>query len=81
MEPAVVKSLLLERLADCEVEVNGDGRHFDILIVGDLFAGLSPVKKQQLVYAALNEEISSGAIHAVNMKTFTRAEWAQRSNG
>lgn len=80
MEPAAVKSLLLERLPDCEVEVTGDGYHLDVLVVGDCFAGLSPVKKQQLVYAALNEEIASGVIHAVNMKTFTRAEWAQRSN-
>lgn len=81
MELAVVKSLLLSRLADCEVEVSGDGRHFDILVVGDLFAGLSPVKKQQLVYGALSEEIASGDIHAVNMKTFTRAEWEQRQRG
>jgi acid stress-induced BolA-like protein IbaG/YrbA len=81
MEPTAVRELLLSRLAGCEVEVNGDGRHFDIVVVGDIFAGLSPVKKQQLVYGALNEEIASGVIHAVNMKTLTRAEWAQRQGG
>jgi acid stress-induced BolA-like protein IbaG/YrbA len=27
----------------------------------------------------LNEKISSGAMHAVNMKIFTPAEWSARS--
>ncbi len=78
MEPAEVKALLLSRLEDCDVEVAGDGRHFDLLVVGDIFAGLSPVKKQQLVYGALRDEIASGAVHAINMKTLTRAERAQQ---
>lgn len=80
MEPDQIKQLLLSRLADCEVEVSGDGRHFDIVVVGDIFSGLSPVKKQQVVYAALQAEIADGSIHAVNMKTLTRAEW-QKSQG
>ena len=48
----------------------------DISVVGDLFEGLNAVKKQQLVYAVINEHIASGTIHAVNMKTLTRAEAA-----
>ncbi len=75
MEPAQIKQLLLSRLENCDVEVTGDGRHFDILVIGDIFVGLSPVKKQQLVYAALQAEIADGSIHAVNMKTLTREEW------
>ena len=80
MEPDQIKQLLLSRLADCDVDVSGDGRHFNIVVVGDIFAGLSPVKKQQVVYAALQAEIADGSIHAVNMKTLTRAEW-QKSQG
>jgi acid stress-induced BolA-like protein IbaG/YrbA len=30
-----------------------------------------------VVYAALQEQIASGVIHAVNMKTFTNEEWQQ----
>ena len=75
MDPQEVKQLLLEQLSDCEVEVNGDGRHFDLVIVGRCFEGLSPVKKQQLVYAVLNPLIADGRIHAVNMKTDTPTEW------
>ncbi len=48
---------------------------FQITVVGDLFSGMSPVKKQQAVYACLNEQIASGAIHAVSIKTFTPEQW------
>ncbi|MEH6617564.1 MAG: BolA/IbaG family iron-sulfur metabolism protein [Porticoccus sp.] len=74
MHPDDVKKLLLATLADCEVSVEGDGRHFDIMVVGDLFAGLRPVQRQQKVYSVLQGEISKGAIHAVNMKTLTPEE-------
>jgi acid stress-induced BolA-like protein IbaG/YrbA len=47
--------------------------------VGEVFNGLRPVKKQQLVYAALSEEIAAGDIHAVNIRTLTPAEWQAQS--
>lgn len=71
-----LKQLLEGKLDDCEVQVAGDGRHFDLVVVGDVFEGMRAVKKQQLVYAAINDQIASGDVHAVNMKTFTKAEWA-----
>jgi len=74
MHPDDVKKLLLAALVDCEVSVEGDGRHFDIMVVGSLFAGLRPVQRQQKVYSVLQDEISKGAIHAVNMKTLTPDE-------
>jgi acid stress-induced BolA-like protein IbaG/YrbA len=80
MQPDEVKAILDAGLVDCEVTVQGDGSHFDIVVVGDIFEGLRPVKKQQLVYAVLNEHIASGAIHAVNMQTFTAVQWQARSN-
>jgi acid stress-induced BolA-like protein IbaG/YrbA len=79
MHPDEVKQLLQSRLSGCDVEVNGDGRHFAIRVVGDVFAGLSPVKKQQLVYGALSEEFANGSIHAVDqLVTLTPAEWQKR---
>ncbi len=79
MQPDEIKQLLQNRLSGCEVEVNGDGRHFAIRVIGEVFAGLSPVKKQQLVYGALSEEFADGSIHAVDqLITLTPAEWRQR---
>ena len=76
MEAKEIKALLLAKLEDCDIEVSGEGNHFDITVVGDVFEGLSAVKKQQLIYAIINEHIASGSIHAVNMKTLTRAQAA-----
>ena len=79
MQPEQIKQLLQDRLSDCEIEVNGDGRHFAIRVVGEIFAGLSPVKKQQLVYGALSEQFADGSIHAVDqLVTLTPAEWLRR---
>ena len=71
----VLKEILENAIEAVEIQVEGDGRHFDVLVVSQVFEGLSPVKKQQLVYAALNENISNGSIHAVNMKTLIPEEW------
>jgi acid stress-induced BolA-like protein IbaG/YrbA len=79
MQPEEVKQLLANHFSGCDVEVSGDGRHFDIRVVGDVFEGLNAVKKQQLVYAALSEQIADGTVHAVNMKTFTCVEWQQQN--
>jgi acid stress-induced BolA-like protein IbaG/YrbA len=79
MQPDDVKQLLQTRLPGCEVEVNGDGRHFAIRVIGEVFAGLTPVKKQQVVYAALSEQFADGSIHAVDqLVTLTPAEWQAR---
>jgi len=75
MSPAEIKTLLLLDLPGCEITVEGDGRHFDIVVVGQIFSDLRPVQRQQLVYAVLRDCISDGSIHAVNMKTFTPEEW------
>jgi acid stress-induced BolA-like protein IbaG/YrbA len=74
MSPADVKNLLLMELKGCEVTVESNGSHFDIGVTGEVFSGLGPVQRQQLVYAVLRAHISDGSIHAVNMKTFTPEE-------
>lgn len=75
MDVATVKSLLQAELAGCEIQVQGEGSHYDVVAIGDVFDGLRPVKKQQLVYAALRDQIADGSIHAVNIRTFTPGEW------
>ena len=79
MDAATVKALLQSHLADCEFHVQGEGANYDIIVIGNVFEGLRPVRKQQLVYAALRENIADGSIHAVNIRTFTPAEWQERS--
>lgn len=78
MDAASVKALLQNHMQECEFHVQGEGSHYDIAAIGDVFEGLRPVKKQQLVYAALKDGIADGSIHAVNIRTFTPAEWQEQ---
>jgi len=65
----------------CEyLDVRGDGHHFDALVVSEAFAGLSRVKRHQLVYAALGDRMRE-EVHALSMLTLTPAEWAERRGG
>lgn len=75
MEPTEVEKLIKAGLPDCEVSVKGDGSHFEAVVVGDVFDGLSLVKQQQLVYATVVERINSGELHALSIKTYTPQEW------
>ena len=79
MDAATFKVLLQDHLSECEFQVQGEGNHYDIVAIGDVFEGLRPVKKQQLIYAALNEQIADGTIHAVNIRTYTPAQWQESS--
>ncbi len=78
MDATEVTALVQEALPDCEVQVQIDGSHYLVIVVGDVFEGLSTIKRQQLINKALFHKIMDGTIHALHPKAFTPAEWAQR---
>jgi acid stress-induced BolA-like protein IbaG/YrbA len=58
----------------CErVDVDGDGHHFQALIVSAAFAGRSRIERHRLVYAALGDRMRQ-EIHALSMRTLTPDE-------
>ena len=79
MQAVAVKQLLEEKLSNTQVEVEGEGCNFQLNLIDDQLASQSPVKRQQQVYAHLNAWIADGSIHAVTMKFFSRAAWAERT--
>jgi len=50
-----------------------NGGHFDITIVSEKFAGLSLVKRHQLVYSAV-QHLMNTEIHALSIKAYTPQE-------
>lgn len=75
MQVSEIKSLIENSIADSTAQVEIDGSHVSVVVVSPTFEGLNAVKKQQLVYAGLQDAISSGVIHAVHMKTYTPSQW------
>lgn len=79
MQAVEVKSLLEAKMPNTRIVVEGEGCNFQLNLISDELAALSPVKRQQQVYAHLNAWIADGSIHAVTMKFFSQAAWAERS--
>ena len=76
MEPTPddVRRWIAEGLACEELQVEGDGRHFDALVVAAAFEGKSRVQRHQLVYRVLGERMR-GEVHALSIRALTPAEW------
>lgn len=62
-------------------KVEGDGYHYQLTIVTDIFLQQSKVARQQWVYAQIKDLIISGKLHALQMKTWTEEEWGKQQNG
>ena len=77
VEPAQVKAYIEQGLACTLVQVSGDGRHFEAMIVSPAFRGLRKVQQHQLVYRALGDRMRE-EIHALSMQTYTPEDWAAR---
>jgi acid stress-induced BolA-like protein IbaG/YrbA len=73
--PESIRQSIVTGLECDDVQVRGDGRHFEALIVAAAFEGLSRIKRHQLVYKTLGSRMDE-EVHALSMTTLTPAEWA-----
>jgi acid stress-induced BolA-like protein IbaG/YrbA len=76
-QPEDIKTCIEQGLA-CElVQVSGDGRHFEAIVVSKAFTGQTRVQRHQLVYRALGDRMRE-EVHALSMQTLTPDEWSAR---
>ncbi len=69
-----VQQLIKNALPDADVIVSGDGYKYEAEVISPSFEGLRAVKRQQMVYAAVNTAITSGQLHALTIRAFTPSE-------
>ncbi|MYE14140.1 MAG: BolA/IbaG family iron-sulfur metabolism protein [Gammaproteobacteria bacterium] len=69
-----IAGLVRAHVQDAEVKVHADGNHFQVAVTSPAFAGLSRVRRQQLVYQAIGELIRDGSVHAVTIRAVTPEE-------
>ncbi|OWT74433.1 MULTISPECIES: BolA family protein [unclassified Achromobacter] len=72
--PEQVRQYILDGLSCEHIDVQGDGSHFDAVIVSAAFEGKRPIARHQLVYAALGDRMKA-EIHALSMRTLTPTEY------
>jgi stress-induced morphogen len=81
-----IEAKLREQLAPAHLEVineshmhsvpKGSETHFKVVVVSARFDGLSAVKRHQLVYGALADEMKAKpGVHALAITSRTPAEW------
>jgi len=76
MDAKALEQLLQANMQDAIVVVKSeDGHHFEALVVSPEFEGKSLVQRQRMVYAVVGELISSGAVHALQLKTVSPLEY------
>ena len=51
--------------------------HFKVVVVSDKFDALRLVKRHQIIYGLLSEQLA-GPVHALALHTYTANEWAQK---
>jgi acid stress-induced BolA-like protein IbaG/YrbA len=79
MTATELQDILAQGLVCEHLQVVGDGRHWQAVIVCQAFEGLSRIQRHQQVYAALGQRMHTDQVHALSMRTLTPAEW--RSQG
>jgi acid stress-induced BolA-like protein IbaG/YrbA len=80
MSPAMTSEEMKARIEagieGAEAHVRTDGHHFEAVVVADAFEGLPRLKQHRLVFGVLREELRE-EVHALQLRTFTRSEWAE----
>ncbi|OOF84058.1 transcriptional regulator [Rodentibacter ratti] len=54
----------------------GANSHFKLVIVSDVFDGMSKVKRHQKLYQLFAEDLKNG-IHALALHLYTKKEWEE----
>lgn len=78
ISPQQVEAMIKAELPDAQVQVQdltGGGDHYQVTVVSSQFGGKRLVQQHQLVYGALQEAMSTEAIHALAVKTYTPEDW------
>lgn len=71
--PEHIKQWIEAGLPQSSVTADGDGAHFEAVIICPDFAGKSELQRHRMVYAALGDKMQQ-TIHALSFKALTAEE-------
>ncbi|MCE2705718.1 MAG: BolA/IbaG family iron-sulfur metabolism protein [Proteobacteria bacterium] len=75
LEDSIYKAI--NSYIDCNyLDVTGDGRHFDAVVVSNEFMGKTPLERHRVIYSALGDMMKD-QVHALSMKLYTINEWGK----
>ena len=74
MTPQQIEQLIKSKMTNARVSVTGAEGKFIADVISDDFEGMPLIKRHKLVYACVNDEITSGALHALTINAKTTQE-------
>jgi stress-induced morphogen len=72
-----IRTKILAAVPDAQVialDPQGDGQHFEAIVISPAFEGMPLVRRHQLVMNALKEEFVT-RVHALRLRTLTPQQW------
>lgn len=74
MDPKEIQDMIRAGMPGSSVEVEGDGTHFEALVVSNDFEGKTLLERHQMIYKILGDAMKE-RIHALSLKTYTPEQW------
>ncbi len=74
MTPEQVEEKIRTVLPDARVQVSGEECNFTVEVESAAFSGKSPLQRHRMVNDIFRDELTSGALHALSIKTRVPAD-------
>ncbi len=78
MDTNLIKEMIKKTISNANVEVydtTGTADHFKVVVISDVFDGMSLINRHKLIYKALDKYVTK-EIHALQMITKTKQEYS-----
>lgn len=69
-----IAELIRAQFPEARISVDGSDGKYTATVVSEQFAGHNAVKRHQMVYMTVSEQITSGALHALSIRAHTPDE-------
>lgn len=68
-----VEQRLAKAFPNEEIKIDfADGKHMEVIVKAKIFTGLSLIDQHKMVYAAVDDLIKQGYLHALKIKTLAK---------
>lgn len=79
MQAEEIRTRILDAMTDANVEVKGDGYHYEVVVVSSLFEGQGLLQRQKKIMGLFKANILDGSLHALSVLAKTPEEWEQKN--
>ncbi len=64
-----IKTLIKNHIPDAQVSIEGEGCNFSVTVISEQFRDQSLLQRQKTIMSLFKEQIASGELHALSVKT------------